>query len=117
MLQREGKLCKDVSRSSLSRFLKSCGLARAERRKKPVLEQVQPFAFSRPLECVQVDAMHSFAVPDHKGKLRKVILIAFIDDATRRVVYAKAGFSENSVEFERGIRSILETHGRIRQIY
>jgi len=117
MLEREGKLCKNISRSSLSRFLRSNGLGRAERRKSPVLEQVEPFAFQEPLECVQVDDMHSFAVPDHKGKLRKVILIAFLDDATRRVVYAHASFSENALEFERGIRSILATHGRIRQIY
>ena len=53
MLEREGKLCKNISRSSLSRFLRSNGLGRAERRKSPVLEQVEPFAFQEPLECVQ----------------------------------------------------------------
>ena len=61
--------------------------------------------------------MHSFSVPDHRGKLRKAILIAFLDDATRRVVYARFCFSENAVEFERGIHHILQAHGRIRQIY
>jgi putative transposase len=117
VLQREGKLVKNVSRSSLSRFIQSSGFTRAERQRTKSRDQVQPFSFSQPLECVQVDAMHSFAVPDHRGKLRKAILIAFLDDATRRVVYARFCFSENSVEFEQGIHHILQSHGRIRQIY
>jgi transposase len=117
MLQREGKLDKNVSRSSLSRFLQASGFTRAERQRTRSNDQVQRFSFSQPLECVQVDAMHSFSVPDHQGKLRKAILIAFLDDATRRVVYARFCFSENSIEFERGIHHILKAHGRIRQIY
>jgi putative transposase len=75
------------------------------------------YDFDHPLECVQVDAMHSFQVPDHTGKLAKAILIAFIDDATRRIVYAKMVFSENSLEFERGILHVLRAHGQIRRLY
>jgi hypothetical protein len=117
VLQREGKLAKNVSKSSLSRFIQASGFTRAERVRVKSKDQVLRFSFDYPLECVQVDAMHSFSVPDHAGKLRKAILIAFLDDATRRIVYTHFCFSENSIEFERGIYSILQTHGRIKQLY
>jgi len=117
MLQRDGKLDKEISKSSLSRFIVSSGFTRAERNRGSLTDHVLRFSFEQPLECVQVDAMHSFAVPDHKGKLRKAILIAFLDDATRRVVYSRFTFSENSIEFERGLYHILQTHGRIRRLY
>jgi len=117
LLQREGKLIKNISKSSLSRFIRASGFSRQERSACRSKDQVQPFAFSQPLECVQVDAMHSFAVPGPDGKLHKAILVAFLDDATRRVVYARFCFSENALEFERGIYHILLSHGRIRRIY
>ena len=117
VLQRDGKLIKNVSRSALSRFIQNSGYTRSERLRVKQKDQIQRFSFDQPLECVQVDAMHSFSVPDHTGKLRKAILIAFIDDATRRIVYARFCFSENSLEFERGLLHILRAHGRIRQVY
>lgn len=117
MLQKEGKILSDVSKSALSRFIKASGCTRRERLREGVPDQVLRYSFDQPLECVQVDAMHSFAVPDACGHMRKAILIAFLDDATRRVVYARFCFSENSLEFERGLLHVLRSHGRIRRVY
>ncbi len=117
MLQKEGKITSEVSKSSLSRFIKASGLTRRERLRECKPDQVLRYSFDQPLECVQVDAMHSFSVPDASGRMRKAILIAFIDDATRRVVYARFCFSENALEFERGLHHVLRSHGRIRRVY
>ncbi len=117
MLQKEGKLVKNISRSALSRFLIAQGAGRSERLRTKSKDQILRYHFEKPMECIQVDAMHSFLVPDFKGRLRKAILIAFIDDATRRIVYSRFCFSENSVEFERGIYHVLQAHGRISQLY
>lgn len=116
-LARDGKLLSEISKSSLSRFIRASGFDRAARLHVATKDQVQGFSYEYPLECVQVDDMHSFAVPDHSGKLRKAILIAFLDDATRRVLYSRFSFSENAMEFERGILHILRSHGRPRRIY
>jgi transposase InsO family protein len=45
------------------------------------------------------------------------VLLAFLDDATRRILYACFGFSENALAFECGIRHILAAHGRIGRLY
>jgi len=116
-LVRDGKLLGEISKSSLSRFIRASGFDRTTRLHIATKDQVQGFSYEYPLECVQVDDMHSFAVPDHSGTLRKAILIAFLDDATRRVLYAHFSFSENALEFERGILHILRSHGRPRKIY
>jgi putative transposase len=116
-LVRDGKLLGGISKSSLSRFIRSSGFDRTTRLHVATKDQVQGFSYEHPLECVQVDDMHSFNVPDHSGKLRKAILIAFLDDATRRVLYSRFSFSENALEFERGILHILRSHGRPRRIY
>ena len=117
LLQREGAMTKNVSKSALSRFVVAQGVTRGDRLREKAPDQVLRYDFDHPLECVQVDAMHSFQVPGPDGKLSKVILIAFIDDATRRIVYAKMVFSENSLEFERGILHVLRAHGQIRRLY
>ena len=116
-LVRDGKLIGGISKSSLSRFIRASGFDRATRLHVATKDQVQGFSYEYPLECIQVDDMHSFNVPDHTGKLRKAILIAFLDDASRRVLYAHFSFSENALEFERGILHILRSHGRPRRIY
>ncbi|MDZ4183928.1 MAG: DDE-type integrase/transposase/recombinase [Desulfuromonadales bacterium] len=116
-LVRDGKLLNGISKSSLSRFIRSSGFDRASRLHVATKDQVQGFSYEYPLECVQVDDMHSFAVPDHTGKLRKAILIAFLDDATRRILYSRFSFSESALEFERGILHILRSHGRPRRLY
>ncbi len=116
-LARDGKLTGEISKSSLSRFIRASGFDRATRLHIATKDQVQGFSYEYPLECIQVDDMHSFDVPDHTGKLRKAILIAFLDDATRRVLYSRFSFSENALEFERGILHILRSHGRPRRIF
>ena len=51
-------------------------------------EQNLKFDFESPLECVQADGLYTVAVADAKGRKRQAILLAFLDDATRRVVFA-----------------------------
>jgi len=43
--------------------------------------------------------------------------LTFLDDATRRVLYASFAFSESSLVFEAGIQHILAAHGRIGRLY
>jgi hypothetical protein len=61
--------------------------------------------------------MHGPPVPDGKGNKRKAILLVLIDDATRRVVYARFSFTEQSLVFEEGIKHVLKTHGKIGRLY
>lgn len=116
-LQKEGKIKSDISTSGLSRMIVARGLTRRERVSASRKEKTLKFNFIYPLECVQADDMHACLVPDDKGNRKKAILIAFIDDATRRIVYANFSFTERSIEFEKGILHILKAHGRIVQLY
>ena len=117
ILQREGKITSDPSASSLSRLVRAAGLERHNRMRQRDQEQTLKFDFQWPLECLQADGLYTVAVPDAKGRRRQAILLAFIDDATRRVVFAAFAFSENSLVFERGIKHILRAHGRIGRVY
>ncbi len=116
-LQRQGKIVSAVSSSSLSRLVRSSGLDRENRMDRASEEQSLKFEFFYPLECVQADDMYAFGVPDGKGGKRRAILMSFLDDATRRVLYADFSFTERSVQFERGIKHILKAHGRIGMLY
>jgi len=60
--------------------------------------------------------MHGFLLPDGKGKKRKAILMTFLDDSTRRILYANFSFTERSIEFEAGIKNILKAHGKIKML-
>ena len=117
-LKQQGRITSAVSSSSLSRLVTSSGLDRSSRgggggEKEKSLK----FDFFYPLECVQADAMHSIEVPDGKGGRRKAILMSFLDDATRRILYANMSFVEGPLQFEAGIKHILTAHGRIGMIY
>lgn len=116
-LQQERKIMSNPSSSSVSRLVRSAGLDRQRRLRKHEQQQNLKFDFFAPLECVQADCMFAMKLPDEKGKLRHTILLAFLDDATRRVVYATLSFSESSLYFEAGIRHILAAHGRIGRLY
>jgi len=116
-LQRQGKILSPVSSSSLSRLVRSSGMDRETRIQNRREEKSLKFEFFYPLECVQADDLYAFAVPDGKGGRRKAILMSFLDDATRRVLYANFSFTERSVEFEAGIKHILKAHGRIGMLY
>jgi len=116
-LKKQGKITGAISSSSLSRLVRSAGLDR-QRRLQAAAEQKQlKFEFFSPLECVQADCMYSVPVPDGKGKRRKAILLTFLDDATRRILYSHFAFSERAVDFEAGIKHILMAHGRIGRVY
>jgi len=116
-LYEEGTIKTVLSSSSLSRLVQSAGLSREKRLLSAASEQNRKFAFYYPLECVQADCMHGPSVPGPAGKRVKAILITFIDDATRRIVFAEFGSSERSLAFEKGLKHILSTHGRIGRAY
>jgi putative transposase len=116
-LQKEGRIKTDIKTSSLSRFLQANNLRREQRVKASQEKDQKRFAFEGPLECVQADAMHGFHIPNGKGRKQKAILLAFIDDATRRILYAQFAFSEKSILFEQGIKHILQAHGNIGRLY
>jgi transposase len=116
-LQKQGRITSSISSSSLSRLVRASGLDRESRIEMAQQEKNLKFEFFYPLECVQADDMYGFAVPDGKGGKRKAILMSFLDDATRRILYANFSFTERSVEFEAGIKHILKAHGRIGMLY
>ena len=116
-LKAEGAITSEISRSSLSRLVISSGMNRENRWRMVSKEKNLKFNFFSPLECVQADCMHAFAVPDGTGKQRKAILMSFIDDATRRILYATFSFRELSLGFETGILHILKAHGKIGMVY
>lgn len=117
VLQKEGKIRSCPSSSSLSRLVRAAGMQRHRRLREKQQEETHKFDFSAPLECVQVDGLYTVVVPDSKGRKRQAILMTFLDDATRRVVYAAFAFTENSLVFERGIKHILKAHGKIGRLY
>jgi putative transposase len=117
ILQTKGIIKNEISSSSLSRFIKSHGLTYRERNRNKEAEKSLKFDFFSPLECVQVDVMYGPQIPDEKGKYRKALLMAFLDDATRRIIYSRFSFSEKSILFEDGIKHILKTHGMIGRLY
>jgi len=116
-LSDEGKLEGPIATSSLSRLVRANGLEREARLHDQVIEMSLKFDFFYPLECVQADCLHGPLIPDGKGGRCKAILIAFIDDSTRRIVYAEFTQSEQSLAFEKGIRHILSSQGRIAKLY
>ena len=116
-LYSEGKVSQDISRSSLSRLVSAQCMRREERLMTKMEGKSLKFEFFHPLECVQADCLHGPTIPGPDGKATKAILIAFIDDATRRIVYAEFTNSEHSLAFEKGIRHILMAYGRIGRLY
>ena len=116
-LRREGKITSCPSSSSLSRLVRSAGLDRRHRLAAGDAEQNLKFDFFAPLECVQADCMYGPKLDDGKGRKRYAILLTFLDDATRRILYADFAFSESSILFEAGIKHILAAHGRIGRLY
>ncbi|MCP4100435.1 MAG: transposase [Lentisphaerae bacterium] len=116
-LQKRGVITRNVSRSSLSRFIDANNLKKKDRIRQKEDKQQLRFGFEHPLQCIQSDAMHGFPIPDGTGRKKKAILLVFIDDATRRILYGRFAFSEKSILFENGIHHILATFGKIGILY
>jgi transposase InsO family protein len=116
-LQSSGRIQSHPSSSTLSRLVRAAGLDRQGRMRVHQQEQTLPFEFFAPLECVQVDCMYTVEVSDAKSRQRQAVLLAFLDDATRRVLYAGFGFNETALAFECGIKHILAAHGKIGRLY
>jgi transposase len=117
LLQAEGRVSSSVTASTLSRIIQSCGMSRQQRLREAEREQNLKFDFFDALECVQADCLHGPKIPGPDGKPAKAILIAFIDDATRYIVYSEFAFSEESLLFERGLKYILSTWGKPIRMY
>lgn len=117
MLLDDRKIGTRISSSALSRIVVAAGMSRKQRLQEAMAEKNLKFEFFAPLECVQADCMHGPTLRDETGNEQKAILLAFIDDATRRIVYSEFGVSERSLAFEKGVRHILATHGRIGRCY
>ena len=117
VLYDQGVITTVISSSSLSRLVCAAGMTRENRTTVRAQEQNRKFAFFYPLECVQADCMHGPSVPADGGTRVKAILTAFIDDATRRVLYAEFSTHERSLVFELELRHILAVHGRIGRVY
>lgn len=117
VLHNNGSIISKMSYSSLSRFVIANGLTREKRFEQKEKERNLKFEFFTPLECVQADTMHSFPVPCGNGKKKKAVLLTFLDDATRRILYSKFISSENALDFEAGIKHILKAHGKIIALY
>jgi putative transposase len=116
-LQIQGVIKNQISSSALSRFIQSQGLTTKERQKSIEKEKTLKFDFFSPLECVQSDVMYGPLIPDEKGKKHKALLMTFLDDATRRILYGRFSFSEKSILFERGLKHILQSQGMIGRAY
>jgi len=117
LLQKKGVVTSRISSSSLSRFIRNNHLSRKDRLQQHSESDRRRFSFDTPLACVQSDAMHGFPIPDGKGRKRKAILLAFLDDYSRRVLYGRFHFSEKAIHFEDGIRHIVKAHGKIGKLY
>jgi putative transposase len=116
-LQKQSKIMSTISQSSLSRFIISCGLTRKLRLRDTMMDRQLKFDFFQPLECVQVDVLHTFPVADSKGRKRNALLMAAICDATRRIVYSHFSHTEKATDFLMCIKHILQAHGRIGRMY
>lgn len=116
-LQVKGIIEREISSSTLSRFIQSEGLTTKKRRKSKETGKTLKFDFFSPLECVQSDVMYGPAIPDEKGKKRTALLMTFLDDATRRILYGRFSFSEKSILFEKGLKHILQSQGMIGRAY
>lgn len=117
LCQKAGTIKNSISASSLSRLVRAHGLDKKNRMQSKQQAPSLKFNFRYPLECVQSDFMHAFPIPDHTGKKRTAKLLTIMDDATRRILYACFTFSEKAEEFEKGLRYVLSTHGRINKVY
>ncbi|MDE2925455.1 MAG: DDE-type integrase/transposase/recombinase [Acidobacteriota bacterium] len=69
------------------------------------------FAYELAGEMWQSDVLHGPKVRDGRGRLRKVYLIAFLDDATRVIPYAEFAFSERVTAFLPVFRQAIERRG------
>lgn len=116
-LVEQGVIKNDIPSSTLSRFIKSNGLSLKNRQIKRDEEKNLKFNFFYPMECVQSDVMYGPKIPDGNGKVKTALLMTFLDDATRRIIYGKFSFSEKSLLFEDGIKHILQSQGMIGRLY
>ena len=101
-----------VDRSTAWRALKRLGLPTTSRAAKG-LTDMRRFAYSHRMRMVLVDGKHFRA---GKGRLRRVALF-FIDDCSRRVLWAVVGASENSRLLLRGLYEVVRHFGLMDILY
>jgi len=101
-----------VDRSTAWRALKRLGLPTTSRAAKR-LTDMRRFAYSHRMRMVLVDGKHFRA---GKGRLRRVAFF-FIDDCSRRVLWAVVGASENSRLLLRGLYEVIRHFGLMDILY
>jgi transposase InsO family protein len=84
--------------STVHRLLDAHGLMRKDA-EQPTDNDRRRFAYQKAGELWMSDVMHGPTVRVANNKRRKTYLIAFLDDATRVVPFAKFTFSENTQAF------------------
>jgi transposase InsO family protein len=84
--------------STVHRLLDAHGLMRKES-EQPTDKDRRRFAYQKAGELWMSDVMHGPAVRQSNNKKRKTYLIAFLDDATRVVPFARFTSSENTQAF------------------
>ncbi len=87
-----------LPQSTVHRLFDAHDLMRKEI-EQPTVNDRRRFTFQKSGELWMSDVMHGPAVRDTKNKKRKTYLIAFLDDATRVIPFAKFAFSENTQAF------------------
>ncbi|QEN03320.1 hypothetical protein EW093_00895 [Thiospirochaeta perfilievii] len=114
----QGVIKNDIPSSTLSRFIQSNSLSSKNRQLNSDKEKNLKFNFFYPMECIQSDVMYGPNILDDKdGKVKRAMLMTFLDDATRRIIYGRFSFSEKSILFEDGIKHILQSQGMIGKLY
>lgn len=115
MLERAGEVRKkELSRSSVQRFLKGHGLSRRTRYAEPA--ERRAFRHGEPGALWMGDVLHGPLVIAG-GRLRKSYVIAFIDSATRFVPTAEVRLSEKARDHEYALKQALLKHPAPRALY
>ncbi len=104
----KGKIC----RTTVYRLFKRMGLP-IQRQKKLRLRDARRFSKAHRMQMVMADGKH-FRVG---ATGLKRVLISFIDDATRKILMAVVGTSENTELFLRGLFGMIEKYGLMSTIY
>lgn len=75
------------------------------------------FAYEKAGELWMSDVMHGPCVPFSEKKMKKVYLIAMLDDATRIISYAAFAFSENTATFLPILEQAILRRGIPKRLY
>jgi transposase InsO family protein len=101
-----------VDRTTVYRVAKRRGLWVAHQRQSRDRD-VRRFAYPHRMDMILCDGKHFRA---GVSRARRVVMF-FLDDATRRLLHAVVGTSENALLFQRGLYEMILKHGLFTAIY